>query len=251
MLLGPAISGPPEAGREAVSRGFTASDPAVADAGKAFVDAVRFRHDVRSAFDDMLHMWVITIRNSVEPKGDAWSAREAEYLALVSRYDRKIVDVFAGALGAVALASTRGRNDHVGQLYQQIGANVKGLGQFFTPYNVSSFMASAAFTRESVEEAIAEKGHVLAQEPSCGAGGMVVAMGEALEALGFEPLNHLRVHAVDLDRTCVDMTYVQSHLQRVPCYVEQANALIPDSGREFAYRFPNLAYSAQVTRQGA
>ena len=71
-------------------------------------------------------------------------------------------------------------------------------------------------------------------------------MGEAVANAGYDPLKILRVHAVDIDRIAVNMTFIQSTLQGVPCFVEQANALNPHSGNGFGYRFPNVHYARQV-----
>ncbi|OYZ89603.1 MAG: hypothetical protein B7Y00_01245, partial [Sphingomonadales bacterium 17-56-6] len=190
---------------ESMGRVFTPNDPLVAKASKNFAAHVLYRHDATTAIKDMFHSWVLALRNSIEPRGDAWDMREAEYMDIVKRYGREGVEVFAECLGLITMASNAEPGDHVGTLYHALAANNKWRGQFFTPYSVSSMMAQMAFDREVIEKAIAEKGYVSVQEPSCGAGGMVIAIGEAIRNLGFDPAAILRVHAIDIDRGCVDM----------------------------------------------
>ncbi|OZA20741.1 MAG: hypothetical protein B7X90_04835 [Novosphingobium sp. 17-62-19] len=151
----------------------------MAKATKDFAAHVAYRHDATTAVKDMFHTWVLALRNSFEPRGEAWDRREAEYMALVERYGRDGIEVFTECLGLITMASQESPGDHIGQLYHALFANNKWRGQFFTPYNVSIMMARMTFSRDVIDNAIAEKGYVSAHEPSCGAGGMVVAMGEA------------------------------------------------------------------------
>jgi hypothetical protein len=234
-----------------MGRAFTPNDPLVAKATKNFAAHVAYRHDATTAVKDMFHSWVLALRNATEPRGDAWNKREAEYMALVERYGRDGIEVFTECLGLITKASVEGTGDFVGSLYHALFANNKSRGQFFTPYGVSIMMARMALTPDVIDKAIAEKGYISTQEPSCGAGGMVVAMGDALRQLGYDPTQVLRVHAIDIDRGCVDMTYVQSHLQGVPCFVEQADALRPGSGDNWDYRFMNVHYRLQLMAEAA
>jgi len=234
-----------------MGRAFTPNDKLVAKATKDFAAHVAYRHDATTAVKDMFHTWVLALRNSFEPRGEAWDKREAEYMALVERYGRDGIEVFTECLGLITMASQESPGDHIGQLYHALFANNKCRGQFFTPYNVSIMMARMTFSRDVIDNAIAEKGYVSAHEPSCGAGGMVVAMGDALRQLGYDPTQVLRVHAIDIDRGCVDMTYVQSHLQGVPCFVEQADALHPGSSNKWGYGMMNVHYAMQVAEHAA
>ena len=56
------------------------------------------------------------------------------------------------------------------------------MGQFFTPYDVSRMMAEMTF--DTVDEIIAEQGFVTVQEPACGAGGMIIAAADVIDAQG-------------------------------------------------------------------
>ena len=222
---------------------FQARDPRIREAAKAFVGWTRFRADVRPAFGEMVHVWTIALRNAFTPRDDAWTAREAEYERWKEKVGPEGEATASKCLALLQIASNEKRGDHLGEMFQQIGAESKGLGQFFTPYAVSSFIARMSLAPDQVRAIVADKGFVDAMEPSCGAGGMVVAMGEAMAAAGLDPRRHLRVTAIDVDRLAVDMTFVQSTLQDVPCFVRCADALDPEAPS--SYQFANVHLAAQ------
>lgn len=229
-----------------MSKRFKPKHSDLAAFAKEIEQFARFRHCTREIFGEMVQVWTISMRNAFMPQDADWHEREREYHRLAEKYGTEGMTLMSDGLAALTAASMAGPGDHLGELYHAMNANSKGLGQFFTPYTVSSLMAAMTFSKDVVERHIAEKGYLLAQEPSCGAGGMVVAIGQALRDLGFEPTKVLRVHAVDIDRIAVGMTFIQSTLQAVPCFVEQADALNPASGDSYGYRFPNVHYARLV-----
>lgn len=213
----------------------------IAEASKTFSDWARFRGSSRTLFGDMVHAWVLSLRNVFNPKDEEWRAREAEFAAWKDRVGPEGVEVAEKCLALLMLAFAEAPGDHLGEMFQGIQANSKELGQFFTPYTVSSSMATIAMSRESIRDVISAKGVVEAMEPSCGAGGMVVAMGQAMTDAGFDPSRHLRVTAIDIDMTAIDMTFVQSSLSGIPCFVRRADALDPASVS--GYEFPNIHWA--------
>ena len=223
---------------------YQAHHPQIREAAKSFSEWCRFRGDVRPLFGDMVHAWTLSLRNVYTPRDDDWTAREDEFARWRDRTGPEGVAVAEKCFGLLMAACLEEPGDHLGEMFQQIEANSKSIGQFFTPYQVSSFMARMTMGTDMLSELIATKGRIEAMEPSCGAGGMVVAMGEALKEAGYDPSVHLRVTAIDIDRIAVDMTFVQSSLNGIPCFVRCANALDPEivSG----YEFPNVHWVVQA-----
>jgi hypothetical protein len=222
---------------------YKAHHPRIQQAARSFSDWYRFKGDVRPLFGDMVHAWTLSLRNAFMPRDGDWDAREAEFAAWRERTGPEGVRMAEECLGDLMMACMDEPGDHLGEMFQQIEANSKGIGQFFTPYQVSSFMARMTMGTDMLSDLIATKGRIEAMEPSCGAGGMVVAMGEAVKAAGHDPSIHLRVTAIDIDRIAVDMTFVQSSLNGIPCFVRCANALDPDAVS--GYEFPNVHWVVQ------
>ncbi len=227
-----------------MGRRFQASNNELARAGAAIAEWARFKHHTRTLFADMLEIWTIALQNGFMPRDANWLRREKRYAELKASFEGEGYDLMTELFARLTAVSVRERGDWLGELYHQLEINSKGAGQFFTPYSVSRMMAAMTFTKEAVEKLIAEKGFVGMQEPTCGAGGMVIAAAEAIESLGYDPKQVLRVHAVDIDRLPVMMTFVQTTLQGVPCFTEQADSLNPSSSEQFNYRLPNVHFAS-------
>ena len=108
-------------------------------------------------------------------------------------------------------------NDVLGNLFMQAGYGNKNTGQFFTPYAVSYACASIqTFTDD----------FVMMNEPSAGAGGMVIATSKAMLKQGINPQKKLRVVAQDLDWNALYMCYVQLSLYGIDAKVVQGDTLM-------------------------
>lgn len=110
--------------------------------------------------------------------------------------------------------------DFLGDLYMEIEAGNKQAGQYFTPYEVSKFMAGVAFAIPPDPE----RAFTL-NEPACGSGGMVIAAADTLNELHFNYADKLLVVANDIDRNCVNMTYLQISFAAVPAVVKWQDTL--------------------------
>lgn len=115
--------------------------------------------------------------------------------------------------------------DFLGEVSGELGSLNEHMGQFFTPYAIALVNARLSVDRELVETAIAERGYMTVQEPACGAGGMVLAVAEVLEELGFDACQHMRVWAIDLSETAFKMAYVQLSLRGVAAHVLRGDTL--------------------------
>src|SRR3546814_12391124 len=97
------------------------------------------------------------------------------------------------------------------------------MGQFFTPYQISRLMAMLTIDRPSLERAAAQNNFIEFNEPTCGAGGMIIAAAEAIRTLGFDPARHMRVTAQDIDIACVQMTYLNCSFYAIPAKIGKAS----------------------------
>lgn len=91
-----------------------------------------------------------------------------------------------------------------------------------TPYNLSRMMAMILIGDGAEAR---EKGFIDVLEPTCGAGGMVIAMADALRHAGLNYQQHLHATCIDIDLRCVHMTYLQATLLHIPAVVLHGNSL--------------------------
>ena len=197
----------------------------IQDVAKRLNKVGSYRHSLSSLFQDFVSVAAISLRNGFEPKTAAWEKRETEYLEIVGRYERDIVEAMSECLGTLILLARQGHSDHLGELYMALGTSKNSLGQFFTPYHISRMMASITLSSDGIDKAISDNGFVSVYEPTCGAGGMVVAAADVLSELGYDPARQLRVTAQDVDRHCCRMTYVNCVLHQIPATIIWGDAL--------------------------
>jgi N-6 DNA Methylase len=179
------------------------------------------RHRLSRVFSDFCELGAISISNAVDRS--QFERREARYLELVANYEPDEVVRFACMLAVLVEWLELGFADCLGELFMGLELGDDFKGQFFTPYPVASMMA-----RMSVSDAralIAAQGFIRVNEPTSGAGGMVIACADALHAQGINYQQAMHVVAQDIDSTAVHMTYLQLALLHVPAVVVHGNSL--------------------------
>lgn len=67
--------------------------------------------------------------------------------------------------------------------------------------------------------------YITLDEPTCGAGGMVIAAAKVLLDRGYNPQTQLLVQCTDLDPVAARMCYVQLSLLGIPACVRVGNSL--------------------------
>lgn len=186
--------------------------------------ACQYRHDPYILFSDCIETAAIALSNAVDHRQR--DAREARYLQIVGRYDRRVVETFPKVLAEIAVALETERGDVLGCVFHDLDLHSHAKGQFFTPYTVARFMAEASIgERQDILALIEENGFVRAVEPACGAGAMVIALADALHAQDINYQRYLHVTAVDIDPRAIHMAYIQLSLLHVPAILVVGNAL--------------------------
>lgn len=159
------------------------------------------------------------------PGGEAWRRNEDEFLKAERRWrdPAKTKADLGRMLGAMTLALIREPVDFVGPVFNEIAAD-SGMGQFFTPHDVSLLIAKMTFgaTRESV---LGGKPYVTISEPACGVGGMILAACVALREAGVDPARETHWHAVDIDARAYHACYLQLSMADVSGVVLHGNTL--------------------------
>lgn len=179
------------------------------------------RHGQDRVFADFVEASCCALSNAVDKS--QFTAREARYHEIRKGYAPDDFERFAQMLGQLALTMEEaGFDDVLGGIYMGLKLANARSGQIFTPYPVSRMMA--AMTVGNPAE-LPPHGFIDAIEPACGAGGMVVAMADALHQVGVNYQRCLHVTCIDIDLRCVHMTYLQASLLHIPAVVLHGNAL--------------------------
>ena len=174
-------------------------------------------------FADFCELAYCALAKQASPFPDQRDLLEAQYMRVVGRY-RDPDDIRAmPEMLAIALTTIRaGGADFMGQVAGEIGALDAGLGQFFTPYEVSRLIAE--MNLGDAHAMIADRGFITIQEPAAGAGGMLLAAADTLEARNIA-LSSVWMEAIELSRSTYHMLYIQLAARGIAGRVICGNAL--------------------------
>jgi type I restriction-modification system DNA methylase subunit len=181
---------------------------------RKILESISRRHDTRKVFDAFVRFAACAL---------AAQTREAEYLEEVKHWERQDLDLFGKALGALVL-EMEGRpfEDVLGGYYMEFALSHKGQqwnGEFHTPKPICDLMAR--MTLGDVESLPKDRPFTIC-EPACGAGAMILSLGEACLP---EVRRRLRVTAIDISRTACDMAFVNTTLWGIPTRIIHGNTL--------------------------
>jgi len=194
--------------------------PIVKDMTKA-LQGMTGRHDLYRAFCDSMEMMALAVSNGCDKA--QFDAREARYLEIVKGYNREELGYAGRLLALLTEGMEAGLSDYLGELFMALELGSDARGQFFTPYSLCKLMAELTINDTQIQQAVAERGFVSVQEPSVGAGAMVLAMEEAMRLAGHAGVMH--VTCVDVDIRAVHMAYLQLSLAGIPAIVVHGNTL--------------------------
>lgn len=175
------------------------------------------KYGIYNIFEDWVCMMAMAYANQVVYS----QKREDLYLDTLNKYNdqerQKFFEMFAWLVDWAEVQMT----DMLGYIYMHLEIGSKAHGQFFTPYHLCRLMAKL----ESFNGEI-----VTVNEPSCGAGGNIIALAEAMKERGINYQQKLEVVCQDIDTKAVYMTYVQMCLYGIPAIVYQSNTLTDPNG---------------------
>lgn len=178
----------------------------------------RRRYEV---FADFCEMSALAISNSVDILQK--EKREERYLQIVKKYDADQVANFPRMLGCIVLSLERGMADCLGAIFMHMELGNAHAGQFFTPFHLSHLMAGLVMGDARAE--IERKGFLRINEPAAGAGGMVIAVAQALLDQGINYQHCMHAVAQDIDALACQMAYITLSLCHVPAIVVHGNTL--------------------------
>jgi len=156
--------------------------------------------------------------------------REELYKKTISKYDEKvrikIRDVFNEIYLLLTSQIDGGFYDYLGELYMKSFTSNSKAGQFFTPYNLSKLSAELVIGSKDINRFVKEDKIITMNEPTCGAGGMILAAVDVLyNKYHFNYSRNLLVECSDVDKRCVYMTYLQLACSGVPAIIYHRDTL--------------------------
>ena len=132
---------------------------------------------------------------------------------------------------------TKPFEDVLGGYYLDFALSTKGQqhnGEFHTPKTICDLMARMML---GDMESLPDEGPITVCEPACGAGAMILSVGQACPP---EVRRRLRVTAIDISRTACDMAFINTTLWGIPTRVIHGNSL----SNEFWAAWSNIHYIA-------
>lgn len=187
--------------------------------------------DYYSVLGDFFEASAISVKNAVDLNDrDVYEKRFAD---IAKSYGEKGMKIFAECLSLftdeihAAIHGNAMFRDFAGELYMASGTNSKGLGQFFTPYHISHLMAEVNLEKDRFLKEIEEYPDrvITLYEPTCGAGGLMVAAIDVMHAAGINYAHNMFIDCGDIDPRCFHMSYLTLSLLGAPAVVRLGDAL--------------------------
>lgn len=190
------------------------------------LDKCVYKVGIHEFLADIFEVCAIAVSNRFSPSEE----REKIYLSIINKYDKDtrmvISEIFQKIFHLISSQLFFGFNDYLGELYMRSATSNSKTGQFFTPYCLSKLCAKVNISEDIVNECIASDNILTLHEPTCGAGGMVLAAADVLyNEYHFNISRNLLVECGDIDRRCVHMTYLQLALAGIPAIIYHRDGL--------------------------
>ena len=181
---------------------------------RKILERLAYGHDTRQVFDAFVRFAACAL---------AAQTREAEYLEEAKRWQKPELELFAEAFGTlVREMESQPFTDLIGGYYMEFAISSKSQqwgGEYHTPKPICDMMAR--MTLGDMVELPADR-PITVCEPACGAGAMILSVGEACSP---EIRRRLRVTAIDINRTACDMAFINTSLWGIPTRVIHGNTL--------------------------
>ncbi|WP_219152249.1 N-6 DNA methylase [Amycolatopsis sp. TNS106] len=175
-------------------------------------------------FQDFCALAAFEIRAAVD-RASADRCRD-HYLTIADGYTTAEIEHFGQALTHLVQELDRKLSDVLGELYMTLELGNQRVGQYFTPYDAS--LLSASVIVADMTRTLDELDFVTVYEPTCGAGGMIIATADLLGRSDVNYQKAIHVTARDLELTAVHMTYIQLTLLHIPALVIHGDTLTLD-----------------------
>lgn len=187
--------------------------------------------DYYSVLGDFFEASAISVKNAVDLNDRDFN--ENRFADIAKSYGENGMKIFAECLSLftdeihAAIHGDAMFRDFAGELYMASGTNSKGLCQFFTPYHVSRLMAECNIEKDRFLDEIEENPDrvITFYEPTCGAGGLIVAAIDVMHEAGINYAHNMFIDCGDIDPRCFHMSYLTLSLLGAPAVVRLGDAI--------------------------
>lgn len=166
----------------------------------------------------------------------AMQTREEEYFETIKGYSQDELELLSKAMGLLVMEMEKASfTDVLGTYYTEISSRStqQARGEFYTPQEISRMMAKMTINAEEVKERSLP---ITVNEPTCGAGGMVLAIAEEFAP---DSVDLLRATCQDINPVAADMCYINTTLWGIPAHIIQGNAL----SNEIVHSWKNIHWA--------
>ena len=147
---------------------------------------------------------------------------EKEFSEVAKHYTPAEMEKHSQLLELTVSALEKRDQDFLGEIFMNANISNAKAGQFFTPYEVSLLSAKITIGNDPIEN----KGRLLQiNDPTCGAGGMLIAGIEVLKEKNFNYQRDALFIAQDIDARCARMCFIQLTLMAAPAVIYCMNTL--------------------------
>ena len=189
------------------------------------------KHDMYTNFQNFIQTSAIAIANTCYRDTELGQVMEDEYMNIIKQYDKKDIEILTKILAKVTLSLMESPHDCLGEVFMEGGFGSKQLGQFFTPFHISEFMAEINLVDILSSPSIKKRGWFSLSEPACGSGGMIIAIHKTLESKGMTSSPSFWCEARDISLNSFYMTYIQLSLLGIPARVILGDTLAMEERR--------------------
>jgi len=146
---------------------------------------------------------------------------EEEYLNIAKQYTKEEMDKHAHLLALTVNALEIKKQDFLGEIFTFAELSNERNGQYFTPYNISYMSAKMIMG----ENGFPKNRVCRINDPTCGAGGMLIAGAEIMDEYKFNYQQNALFIGQDIDARCARMAYIQLTLIGAPAIIYCMNTL--------------------------
>ncbi|AIA69928.1 conserved hypothetical protein [Pectobacterium atrosepticum SCRI1043] len=174
-----------------------------------------------TVFSDFIHMSAAALHNRCHFVQEI----EDDYLRRIKRYKKADQNRFPLLFNTLVEGMEFSASDFLGSVFMELELGDQRRGQYFTPYSVGYMMAKLQLADGLPALTSGERDFITVSDPACGAGGLIVAMAQAMLEAGFNPQKQMMAVCVDIDPVAAMMAYVQLALCGIPAMVIVGNSL--------------------------
>ena len=161
-------------------------------------------HSPSDIFRDVCRIFSLSLRGAVTVVQTEKDEIEKQYMSYVEKYGKEGMEKVSILFAYVVQALELRRSDFLGHVYEALNATVKSFGQFLTPDSIAKMIGRVTFGSTEIEQ-----GKIIKlNDPSCGAGALLIEAAEAYITNGGRQ-GDLLLYGEDLDATACCITYVQ------------------------------------------